>query len=134
MMGGGMDGWSVFDGLAEPRAGGGGGGRGPGGGAPAFRGGPLDGVPLGDGGARGRAARGQADGRRPAVGDPGRGRGGAAAHAGGERQPSDPGGVPRPAGGGAGRPSASLDGGPGAAADGLDVKEAEPARGRAGPR
>src|SRR3954469_3337794 len=43
--------------------------------------------------------------------------------------------LPRgPARGADGRPGASLDGGPGAAAVRLDVKEAEPARGRAGPR
>ena len=51
--------------------------------------------------------------------------------AGGE--PPDPGRVPRPAGRADGRAGAPVDGGPGAAAVRLDVKEAEPARGRAGP-
>src|SRR3712207_510149 len=50
-----VDGWSVLDGPAEPRAGGGGSGGEPGSGGPALRGGALDGVPLGRGGAGRRA-------------------------------------------------------------------------------
>src|SRR3954452_22498689 len=147
--GGGIDGWIIFDGPAGAGPGGGGGGRhardgGPPGcgrgggrrardGAPPVRGRALDRLPLGDRRPRGGAPRGEADGRRPEAEDHGRGGGGVAGPArGGE--PPDLGRVSRPAGRADRRPGASLDGGPGAAAVRLDVKEAEPARGRAGPR
>src|SRR3954464_9331938 len=130
---GGVDGWIVFGGPARAGPGDGGGGRDARGGGAAVRGRPLDRLPLGGGGAHGRTAGRQAGGRRPEAADHGRGGGGVAgAAAGGE--PPDLGRVPRPAGRADRRPGASLDGGPGAAAVRLDVKEAEPARGRAGPR
>src|SRR3954466_16026211 len=125
--GGGVDGWIVFGGPAR-----GGPGDGGGGGA-AVRGRPLDRLPLGAGGPRRGASCRQAGGRRPEAADHGRGGGGVAgAAAGGE--PPHARGVPRPAGRGDGRAGPPVDGGPGAAAVRLDVKEAQPARGRAGPR
>src|SRR3954465_7612790 len=131
--GGGIDGWIIFDGPAGAGPGGGGGGRPPPEGGPPGRGRALDRLPLGDRRPRGGAPRGEADGRRAEAEDHGRGGGGVAGPArGGE--PPDLGRVSRPAGRADRRPGASLDGGPGAAAVRLDVKEAEPARGRAGPR
>src|SRR3954464_10039394 len=154
--GGGIDGWIIFDGPAGAGPGGGGGGRHardggppvrgralgrpppgdrrpPRGAARRVRGRALTRLPLGDRRPRGGAPRGEADGRRAEAEDHGRGGGGVAGPArGGE--PPDLGRVSRPAGRADRRPGASLDGGPGAAAVRLDVKEAEPARGRAGPR
>src|SRR3954464_3786290 len=128
-----MYGWIICDGPRGAGPGGGGGGRAAGGGGARVRGRALDRLPLGDRRPRGGAPRGEADGRRPEAEDHGRGGGGAAGPArGGE--PPDLGRVPRPAGRADRRPGASLDGGPGAAAVRLDVKEAEPARGPAGPR
>src|SRR5690349_17814274 len=128
---GGVDGWIVFGGPARAGLGGGGGGRHARGGGAAVRGRALDRPPLGAGGPRRGASCRQAAGRRPEAADQRRGGGGAAGVAGGG-EPPDPGRVPRPArraDRGAGAP---LDGGPGAAAVRLDVKEAQPARGRAG--
>src|SRR3954470_17307319 len=81
----------------------------------------------------GGAARGEADGRRAEAEDHGRGGGGVAGPAAGG-EPPGLGRVPRPAGRADRGAGAPVDGGPGAAAVRLDVKEAEPARGRAGPR
>src|SRR4051794_41534451 len=133
MEGGGVDGWIVLGGPARAGPGGGGGGRDARGGSAAVRGRALDRPPLGAGGPRGGTTDRQADGRRAETADHGRGGGGAAGVAGGG-EPPDPGRVPRPAGRADGRAGASLDGGPGATAVRLDVKEAEPARGRAGAR
>src|SRR5947209_20050776 len=128
---GGVDGWIVFGGPARAGPGGGGGGRDARGGGAAVRGRPLHRLPLGAGGARRGATYREAAGRRPEAADQRRGGGGAPRPArGGE--PPDPGRVPRPARRADGRAGASLDGGPGATAVRLDVKEAEPARGRAG--
>src|SRR3954470_3959127 len=129
---GGVDGWIVFGGPARAGAGGGGGGRRARGGGAAVRGRPLDRLPLGAGGPRGGTAHRQAGGRRPGAEDRGRGGSGLARPVGGG-EPPDAGGVPRPAGGADRRAGAPVDGGPGAAAVRLDVKETEPARGRAGP-
>src|SRR3954447_18996907 len=131
MEGGGVDGWIVFGGPARAGPGGGGGGRHARGGGAAVRDRPLDRPPLGAGGPRRGASCRQAAGRRPEAADQRRGGGGAAGVVGGG-EPPDSGRVPRPARrahGGAGPP---VDGGPGAAAVRLDVKEAQPARGRAG--
>src|SRR3954470_15136427 len=133
MEGGGVDGWIVSGGPARAGPGGGGGGRRARSGGAAVRGRALDRPPLGAGGPRGGTTDRQADGRRAEAADRRRGGGGAAGVVeGGE--PPDPGRVPRPAGRADGRAGPSLDGGPGAAAVRLDVKEADPARGRAGPR
>src|SRR3954447_8500882 len=130
---GGVDGRIVLDGPARAGAGGGGGGRRARGGGAAVRGRPLDRLPLGAGGPYGGAPCRQADGRRPEAEDRGRGGSGLARPVGGG-EPPDAGGVPRPAGGADRGAGAPVDGGPGAAAVRLDVKETEPARGRAGPR
>src|SRR3954447_21810038 len=131
--GGGVNGWIVLDGPARAGVGGGGGGRDARGGGAAVRGRPLDRLPLGAGGQRAGTAHRQAGGRRPGAEDRGRGGGGLARPVGGG-EPPDAGGVPRPAGGADRRAGAPVDGGPSAAAVRLDVKETEPARGRAGPR
>src|SRR3954454_5939169 len=132
--GGGVDGWIVLGGPARAGPGdGGGGGPPPRSGGAAVRGRPLDGVPLGDGGAHGRTARRQADGRRTEAADQRRG-GGGAAGVGGGGEPPDPGRVPRPVGGADRRAGASLDGGPGPTAARLDVKETDAAGSRAGAR
>src|SRR4051795_7354532 len=133
MEGGGVGGWIVLDGPARAGVGGGGGGRDARGGGGAVRGRPLDRPPLGAGGPRGGTAHRQADGRRAEAADRRRGGGGVARPAAGG-EPPDAGRVPRPAGGADRRAGAPVDGGPGAAAVRLGVKEAEPARGRAGPR
>src|SRR5436305_11498536 len=116
--GGGVDGWIVFDGPAGARPGRGRGGRHARGGGPPVRGRALDRLPLGEGGARGRAPRGEADGRRAEAEDHGRGGGGAPRPSGGG-EPPDPGREPRPAGRADRRAGASVDGGAGAAAPGL---------------
>src|SRR5690349_23793024 len=94
--GGGVDGWIVFGGPARAGIGGGGGGRDARGGGAAVRGRPLDRLPLGGGGAHGRAAGRQADGWWPETADHGRGGGGLAGPA-ARGEPPDPGRVPRPA-------------------------------------
>ena len=127
---GGVDGRIVLGGPARAGAHGGGGGRS---GGAAVRGRPLDRLPLGEGRPCGGAARGQADGRRPEAEDRRRSGHGAAGVAGGG-EPPDPRRVRRPACGADGRARPPVDGGPGAAAVRPDVREAEPARGRAGPR
>src|SRR3954451_1201804 len=128
---GGVDGWIVLGGPARAGPGGGGGGRHARGGGAAGRGRGPRRPPPGAGGPRRGASCRRAAGRRPEAADRRRGGGGAAGVAGGG-EPPDPGRVPRPArraDRGAGAP---VDGGPGAAAVRLDVKEAQPARGRAG--
>src|SRR3712207_9511148 len=62
-LGGGVHGWGILDGPAQPRAGGGGSGRKRRGGRASVRGGAFHGPSLGDRGPRGGAARGQADAR-----------------------------------------------------------------------
>src|SRR6476660_5930177 len=128
-----IDRWIMFDGPAGAGPGGGGGGRHARGGGPPVRGRALDRLPLGDRCPPGGAPRGEADGRRAEAEDHGRGGGGVAGPAAGG-EPPDVGRVPRPAGRSERRPCAALDGGTGAAAARSDVKGAEPARGRAGPR
>src|SRR3954449_6548986 len=129
--GGGVDGWIVLDGPARAGVGGGGGGRDARRGGAPVRGRPFDGVPLGDGGTHGRTAGRQAGGRWPEAADRRRGGGRAPRPAAGGEPPHAR-GVPRPARGADGRAGPPLDGGAGAAAVRLDVKEAQPARGRAG--
>src|SRR3954454_19332244 len=105
----------MLDGSAGAGPGGGGSGRDAGGGGAALCGRALDRVPLGYGRPRGRAARGEKDGRRPEAEDHGRGGGRAPRPArGGE--PPDLGGMPRPAGGaGRGAGGAGVPGGGGGA-------------------
>src|SRR3712207_3090811 len=74
MSGGGVHGWTVFEGPARPRVGRDSSGREPRGGGPALCRGRLDGVSLGGRGARRGAARGQADAGRRRAAHPRRGR------------------------------------------------------------